>query len=90
VYGAGAIAVPALHAQRGATLGLVHLEARRVADAVALALSTYRAEQRAAAAAAAAEAAATAASVQVPRPEPAPPAAAPVVPRQPAYQAATA
>ena len=83
VYDAGGIAVLAVLAQRGATLGLVHLEARRVADSVAGALSTYRDEQRAAK-----EAAAAAADTF--RPEPAPPAAAPVAHNHSAYQAASA
>lgn len=78
VYDAGHIAVLAVLAQRGATLGLVHLEARRVADEVGKVLAAYRDEQRAASAAAAAE------------PEAAPPAAAPMAARQPAYQAASA
>jgi len=89
VYDAGHIAVLAVLAQRGATLGLVHLEARRVADEVGKVLAAYRDEQRAASAAAA-SAPETATPSTSPRPEAAPPAAAPMASRQPAYQAASA
>jgi predicted regulator of Ras-like GTPase activity (Roadblock/LC7/MglB family) len=47
VYDAGELAVLAVLAQRGATLGLVHLEARRAAEAVDQLLAAYREEMRA-------------------------------------------
>ena len=47
VYHAGSLAVLAVLAQRTATLGLVHLEARRAAEAIGRLLATYREEMRA-------------------------------------------
>jgi predicted regulator of Ras-like GTPase activity (Roadblock/LC7/MglB family) len=46
VYNAGDLAVLSVLAQRGATLGLVHLEARRAAEAVDRMLTAYREELR--------------------------------------------
>ena len=46
VYDAGSLAVLAVLAHRTATLGLVHLEARRAAEAIERLLITYREELR--------------------------------------------
>ena len=81
VYDAGELAVLAVLAHRGATLGLVHIEARRAAAVVDQLLTAYRDEVRSAAANGA------------PAPAPAPvaptPAPAPAAPA-PAFQGAPA
>lgn len=78
VYNAGDLAVLSVLAQRGATLGLVHLEARRAAESVDRLLTAYRQELQ---------------TKPAPPPPPAPPVASDLpspMSTEPAFQAATA
>lgn len=72
VYDAGSLAVLAVSAPRTATLGLVHLEARRVAGEVDKLLTAYREELRTQPAAAAPTSTPTPTPTSTP-PPPAPP-----------------